>query len=447
MKSQKTPLLLKHLAEKGVSTSSEIQAAIEVSQPTASRLISALPGQILALGQGRSVRYGLAKQIGTASAQQAIWSIDENGKSHQVGLLSFVAPQEVHIASEGLDELVRGELPWYLSPLRAQGFLGRLHAKAHAEYGLPPNPDSWGIEAQLISALHLHDAPGALILGESAIEGDRKTIPSKGEGYIQALDEHSSDVAKTLPGGSSAGGEQPKFLAINDDLEHLIVKFSPPRGTPFGERWNDLLMAEVLCNEVLSRHGFEVANCEIVHGSKRTYLVSKRFDRVGALGRRHVVSIGAAHAAFAPGNFNSWAESAQALARQGRLLQQDAQLAGRLMQFGRLVGNTDMHSGNLGLYVAGASLAEIAKGKFRLAPVYDMLPMRWKPDPMMGMIDYGPFVPNDQYADDATRAAAHEFWIKLSEQDAVSTAMREVAAEMAERMSPADRNADRERGG
>jgi hypothetical protein len=40
--------------------------------------------------------------------------------------------------------------------------------------------------------------------------------------------------------GSSADGEQPKFSTLIHDaagaVRHVLVKFSPPRGTPFGER-------------------------------------------------------------------------------------------------------------------------------------------------------------------------------------------------------------------
>ena len=65
-----------------------------------------------------------------------------------------------------------------------------------------------------------------------------------------------------------------------------------------------------------------------------------------------------------------------------------------ILMFGRLIGNSDMHSGNAGLFVKGESLQEMLQGKFSLAPVYDMLPMRWKPDAMMGVFGYEPFEPD-----------------------------------------------------
>ena len=106
----------------------------------------------------------------------------------------------------------------------------------------------------------------------------------------------------TLPAASSAGGEQPKFLtettAPDGGHQHLIVKFSPPRGTPFGERWHDLLHLEHLALAVLADNGVAVAPSRIVQSGERTYLVSERFDRVGMHGKRHVVPASAAHDAF-----------------------------------------------------------------------------------------------------------------------------------------------------
>lgn len=169
-----------------------------------------------------------------------------------------------------------------------------------------------------------------------------------------------------------------------DDGAAYLVKFSPPQGTPFGERWHDLLCAEALSSAVLNRHGFAAAPGTIVQTATRTYLLSQRFDRCTTQGRRHVVSVGEAHAAFVKGPYGNWAQTCDALARQKRLDAHDAELAHSMLQFGRLIGNTDMHSGNASLFVKGVTLAEMVQGHFTWAPVYDMLPMRWKPDPMMG---------------------------------------------------------------
>jgi hypothetical protein len=193
---------------------------------------------------------------------------------------------------------------------------------------------------------------------ESAQVSEQVEIQAKYQGYIDrqleeierqrhhetlrlpgGLDRLARDIASTLPAGSSAGGEQPKFLATLDRDRHVLVKFTPPRATPFGDRWHDLLWAEWLAGRVLQAHGFEVAQAQVVSSATRTYLVSERFDRIGTAGRRHVLSIGDVHRAFVADAYSHWAATAGELRRRGRLRPPDAQRASALLGFGRLIGN------------------------------------------------------------------------------------------------------------
>jgi serine/threonine protein kinase HipA of HipAB toxin-antitoxin module len=247
------------------------------------------------------------------------------------------------------------------------------------------------------------------------------------------------DVARTLPAGSSAGGEQPKFLAVlqgersaPEVLQHVIVKFTPPHDTPFGQRWRDLLLAEHLAAQVLTRHGIAAARTRIEATDTRTYLISERFDRFGAHGRCHAVSIGAVHKAFVPDSYTHWAASSAALARQGRLPDADHHTIATLLAFGRLIGNCDMHAGNLALFVA---LDDLRRGRFRLAPAYDMLPMRWRPSASLGgNPDYAPFEPDQASLSSPAAAIAADYWQALAGHDGVSAALREVAAAMGARL-------------
>jgi hypothetical protein len=102
--------------------------------------------------------------------------------------------------------------------------------------------------------------------------------------------------------------------------------------------------------------------------------------------------------------------------------------------FGRLIGNTDMHSGNAQLFVEGASLREMMAGRFAFAPVYDMLPMRWKPDPMMGMFAYEPFEADYSMASHLARCAAQSFWKRVVEHPLISQELQVIALEMSLRM-------------
>jgi hypothetical protein len=426
------------LAARGIASAPELQALLGKSQPTVSRLLADLSGQVLTLGRARATRYGLGKSIRGLPSQQPIWWTAEDGTVARIGTLSLLAGDLLHVEAGSCSGTTRGALPWFLNPLQAQGFLGRLLAQRLAGAGVDAQPERWNLETVLFAALHLHDAAGAITIGDAwaspPATAAHAPLPTAPQQLPAALDALAADVARTLPAGSSAGGEQPKFLALLDDGRHVLVKFTPPRGTPFGDRWADLLHAEALASQVLAEHGVDVAGTRVVESAQRGYLLSARFDRIGARGRRHVVPVGAAHQAFVADAYVNWAASTEALARQRRLPALDARRAEALLHFGRLIGNTDMHSGNLGLFVAPRDLA---KGRFTLAPVYDMLPMRWRPEAALGgAADYTPFEPDARSAVSAARAPARDFWQRLAAHDRASRALRGVAAQMADRLGP-----------
>jgi hypothetical protein len=98
-----------------------------------------------------------------------------------------------------------------------------------------------------------------------------------------------------------------------------------------------------------------------------------------------------------------------------------------LGEFGRLIGNNDMHFGNLSLFV---ERADIARGRFTLAPLYDMLPMRWRPDPMSGEIGPVPFALEPSELDTPARALAQEFWSRVADSASFGREFRGLARKM-----------------
>ena len=416
--------LLALLSARGSASSAELQAALGRSQPTVSRLLAKLLPAPLVLGSGRSTRYALPHGIHGAPAQHPLHWTHEDGRIEAWGRVSFLHGNQVHVHAAGIDLLVRDRLPWFMAPLRAEGFLGRLLARRLAAYGLGDNPERWPLEHLLFAALQSTDAPGALVLGEP-----QHLVPVTG-----SHDELADTVASSFPVGSSAGGEQAKFLSRRADGQAVLVKFSPPRGSPFGIRWHALLHLEALALVVLAEHGVPVAAARVVETARRTYLESERFDRIGHLGRRHAVPLHAVHETFVAGPRQHWADTCDALVRQRRLPTDAAAQVRAVMQFGRLIGNTDMHFGNLSLFVAPG---EVAAGRFTLAPVYDMLPMRWRPDPQSGGFDHLPFEPMPLDLQSPARPVALEFWRRAAEHAALDAAMRQLAATMAQRLAVA----------
>lgn len=428
------------LLEKGGATSSqEIQSTLRISQSNAARCLADLQDEIFSIGRGKNTRYAVGKPIGTLQSEQPISMVRDNGEIAQLGTLRYLAKSQMHFESENVSALfdvtLAQPLPWIISGLKPQGFLGRLVAQNMSTFGYSSNPDLWDSEAILFTATKTQDTPGALLIGH--VDSIRPSVcfDIQSENARNQLDLIAADVANTLFAGSSAGGEQPKFLLFDGRGNSFVVKFSPPIGTPGGDRWSDLLVAESLCSETLAEFDFECAESKIIKTAKRTYLLSKRFDRIGGgLGRKHVVSIGSVHAEFLKGGYTNWPVSCFELARRGRLPNDHAEDVGSIFQFGRLVGNNDMHSGNASLFVEGDNLKEILMGHFKLAPVYDMLPMRWKPHPLMEIYPYEAFDADYSAIGLKVRKAAQCFWLKVSNHPDVSSALQAISVTMASKM-------------
>src|SRR3546814_15107976 len=109
---------------------------------------------------------------------------------------------------------------------------------------------------------------------------------------------------------------------------------------------------------------------ELVDADGYTCLEVQRFDRTAnVLGRRGFVSLLALDAAFVGDGARDWSLAAERLAALGLITADTAARIARLYWFGRLIGNSDMHPGNLGFHLVDA-------GPLGLAPAYDMLPDR-----------------------------------------------------------------------
>lgn len=413
------------LAQRGVASAAQIAGALRISQPTLSRALAALAGEVAVLGAGRATRYAWPQTVLGRAATQALHWVHEDGRVERWGTLRFIAGARVHVAAPGIDALSEGTLPWLLSPLRGEGFVGRAQARSLAAFGLDRDPGRWPLEHQLFAALHASDAPGAIMLGDAPAP----TLPVlRGDADLDRL---ADAAARGAHAGSSAAGEQPKFLARGADGAPVLVKFSPPRATPFGARWHELLQAEALALAVLAEHGVPVADARLLTTAQRSYLVSRRFDRVGEGGRRHVVPLHAVHDAFVRGARQHWAASVEALAAQRRLPVDAVAQVRAIQHFGHLIGNTDMHFGNLSLMVAQG---DAARGRFTLAPLYDMLPMRWRPDPATGEMGLLPFSPEPVDLQSAARPVAARFWRRAADLPDSSGEWRALAQTMHDRL-------------
>ena len=127
------------LAARGIASAAELQMLLGKSQPTLSRLLAELSGRVLTLGRARATRYGLAKSIRGLPSQQPVWWTGEDGTPVRIGTLSLLAGDLLHVEAGAYNATTHGALPWFLSPLRPQGFLGRLLAQRRVWQRLVPH--------------------------------------------------------------------------------------------------------------------------------------------------------------------------------------------------------------------------------------------------------------------------------------------------------------------
>ena len=363
------------LRSAGALTSAQLQETCGLSQASVSRALAPLlaAGEVLRVGRGRSQAYVMPRHIEGVSATSTvpIIKISADGTASEFGTLvpTVGGRYWVEEFDEPLMQLHEG-LPWFLADMRPQGFLGRAFAHSHAQLHLAQNPDHWTDEDVLKALCQAgEDLPGNLIVGAQAFErycsagAPQRVAPQQ---YAQLAE---AAMRGALP-GSSAGGEQPKFCAVREDGQPVIVKFSPAGSSPAERRWADLLVCEHLALTTLREAGVPAAKTRILEGGHRVLLEVERFDRTVA-GRVGMVSLLAFDNEYI-GQIDNWGAAAQRISTRGLLRERDAERLRFLEAFGRQIGNTDRHYGNISLLID-------QEGKWELAPAYDMLPMIYAP--------------------------------------------------------------------
>lgn len=381
------PSVALRLQAQGPQTATELARAFDVDRSQISRVVNAGRRNIVQIGAARRARYALRRPIRNVGDVWPVSLIDEHGRASEFGHVesyyggwrmhwSQPAPAWSRIVADP-DGWTDG-FPFFIGDLRPQGFVGRAIARrVSLALGVPDNPTTWSDDDVLIYLQsQADDLPGNFVIGD---EPTRRALASPTVAVAATpRSDYPRLATEALAGGipgSSAGGEQPKFaIRIQDGgtTRAVLVKFSTSMRTAIGRRWADLLLAEAIASDILAEHREGMPGVTVHDIEDRRFLEVPRFDRVGTRGRRGAISLAALQGTEGAIDTTDWVIATEHFASEGIVSSEAAAAVRRRRAFGELIGNSDMHPGNLSFYL-GSTVP------LHLAPSYDMLPMLWAP--------------------------------------------------------------------
>jgi hypothetical protein len=435
--------LLPHLLQRHPGAkAANLAMGAQVSLPTMQRMLSDAASRVVRVGKAGRTCYYLRRPLRGITADLPVYAIDTAGQAHQAGLLTLLEPDStlLDVAALGwpVDQefalgVWHGGLPYPLQDMRPQGFLGRLFAQREAStLGVSDNPKNWS-DNDILSVLTQKglDTSGNLIVGDTALQLwlQDKTSQAKiftPEALAQGYASLADNVTRQGGAGSSAAGEFPKFTALRELsgalTPHVIVKFSAPDSASTVQRWADLLVCEHLALQAAgTMPGINSAPSRILRHQGRTFLEVERFDRHGRFGRSPLCSLETLEAALLTQTSTDWGHAGELLLSHGWLTPGGVEQLRALWAFGKLIGNTDMHKGNLS-FRPGPLL--------QVAPVYDMLPMLYAPmaggEVPASRFAPGLPAPQDRPAWLLASQAALVFWQSAANDQRISAPFREI---------------------
>lgn len=355
----------------------EIAKKLSISQASVSITLSQNRDRVIKVGKARATRFYLLRPI-AGEHTWPIYRVTAEGVTEVFADLHSVYPEGfAYYLHRDACWFYSESLPWWMADMRPQGFIGR--ALAHKQSDLPNDPKDWSDDDVIrVLANNPENAVGNLLIGRHAYEdwlyGEKSTAVHRDE-----LLSIAELAMAGWTGGSSAGGEQPKFCAqLEGHRSDCLIKFTAAieENNANSIRWADLLRAEHVALQVLSNSSVPSARSELIPctdgNTTRLFLCVERFDRIGSNGRKGLVSLSMLDAEFVGQQEKRWPFVAEALAGQGVTRMEDVPIIQLAYCFGKLIANTDMHQGNL-------SFLHLGSKPLILAPIYDMLPMYFAP--------------------------------------------------------------------
>lgn len=445
--------LRQQLALQPAQAAPELAAVLGVSVPTLHRQMARLPaGEVISAGRARRTRHALARRLRGGPSQLPVFAVGREGRLQAVGPLTLTQPEGSHllladagwpVPEEARDGWWPG-LPYPLHQMRPQGYMGRQFARlSHRRLQVPEDVTRWSDDdALFVMSVAGSDLSGNLIVGEAACqqwlaERAQPQAPMAEAEHVAHYLQRADEAVATGVAGSSAAGEFPKFTAARAlagaATPHVIVKFSGADDSTTVRRWADLLVCEHLALEAAATlPGLRAARSRILAGGGRTFLEVERFDRHGDAGRSALCALDVLDAAFLGRGGSQWPALTAALDGLGLLAEGVAPAVQRLWWFGRLIANSDMHTGNLAFAPH--------EGRLTLAPAYDMLPMRLAPlaggELPVRTPEFALPLPAERTAWHEACTAALGFWEAAAADPRISEGFRALCGEHAQALRP-----------
>lgn len=398
----------------GPQSAAQLTVALGVSQPTLSRAIQRLGTQVTSfkLTGERAPRYALLRFLPEGvGARQRIYRVLRSGAIEPFADVEFLVGGATLERMGKAPRLYDG-LPPYMAFAAPSGFLGRQMAEfaSRGRPSLPPNLKDWGDDHRVVYLFTLGtNPPGNLLFGEFPVQlalEMMQLVPTPTTEKLEHYEEMATMLRETSY-GSSAGGEQPKFLAMVEDAGHVIVKFAKT-----GSRMAELLPLEHLALTALANVGVPAAATQLLASNDYVFLEVARFDRVGPHGRVGMLSAGAVDDEFF-GKRDTWSQFAARCEQAKYISATDARHVDVMAAFSELIGNNDRHFENVSLLIG-------EDGEYQgVAPAYDILPMRYASigggvdpalvpiTPKVGAVGANPTVWS------AAARAAEQFWTSV----------------------------------
>lgn len=355
----------------GPRSAQELMGALAISQPTLSRTIQSNPEKLtfFRTAGDRTPKYALLRTLPLGlNARQTVYRISTTGHIDTFAKLEILSGGATFERRLSHNTLYEG-LPPYMTFAAPSGFLGRQVAHAAAlDMNFPQSLKDWGDDHRLTylftRGLNLS---GNLVYGDVALqlEMDFRNAPALTSTEKLARYAATADQLKDTAYGSSAGGEQPKFLSLTEDVGHVIVKFAKA-----GTRMADLLPLEHLALHALTLVGVPAAKSRLLAAGGYVFLEVERFDRVGRNGRIGMLSAGSIDDEWF-GSRDSWSEFATRCEQAKLLSRGCVRHIDVMAAFSELIGNTDRHFENISILLPGDG------GQAHVAPAYDILPMKY----------------------------------------------------------------------